>query len=445
MTNPSASGSSPQQSTGSSRRSFLKTAAVSTAALSATGSLSALHAAGSVHGGAGEPLKIGLIGCGGRGTGAARQALAASKENILWAMGDAFENRLQGSYEGLEEALEGSGNPNQIQVAPERRFVGLDCADQVLATGVDVVLLASPPGFRPMQIEKAVNKGVHVFAEKPVATDAPGLHRVRKACDKAQQMGTTVVSGLCYRYHDGRRAVVDQLHQGAVGEILAIQGNYITGELWLHQRRPDWSELENQLRNWLYYTWLSGDLIAEQHIHTLDMMAWIKQDVYPESCYSLGGRQKRTDPKYGQIFDHFATVYEWADGTRGFSYCRQQSGCFRNVNEYVMGTDGKAEIFKHQITGKNNWKADMKMRDMYQAEHDEMFAAIRAGKPINNGEYMCNSTAMAMMGRMAAYTGKKITWDQAWASREVLVPEQLSWDMEMPEVEVAVPGITKFI
>ncbi|MGE3171038.1 MAG: Gfo/Idh/MocA family protein [Planctomycetota bacterium] len=428
-----------------SRRSFLKSAAASAAALTAGGSLQALHRAGTVHGGGAEPLRIGLVGCGGRGTGAARQALEADPQNILWAVGDAFRNRIDGSLDGLTEAMEQSGGESRIQVPEERRFTGLDCIDKVLDSGIDVILLASPPGFRPMQIEKAVQKGVHVFAEKPVATDAPGLRRVRAACALARAKGLSIVSGLCYRYHDGRRAIVERLQQGAVGEILAIQGNYITGELWLHQRQPEWTELENQLRNWLYYTWLSGDMVAEQHIHTLDMMAWIKRDVYPVRCYSLGGRQKRTESKYGHVFDHFSTVYEWEDGTRGFSHCRQQNNCFRDVNEYVMGTEGTANVFRHEILGKNAWRAEMKMRDMYQTEHDEMFAAIRQGQRIDNGDYMCNSTMMALMGRLAAYTGQAVTWEQAWDSTEQLMPDVLSWDSEPPAATVAVPGVTRLL
>jgi predicted dehydrogenase len=426
------------------RRSFLVSAASSAAALSASASLSALRAAAPVHGGVGQPLKIGLVGCGGRGTGAAQQALLADRDNVLWAVGDAFADRLDDSMKALDEALAESARQAQIQVAKERRFTGLDCIDKVLGSGIDVILLASPPGFRPMQIEKAVAANVHIFAEKPVATDVPGLRRVQAACAKAKQQKLSFVSGLCYRYHDGRRAIVERLQNGAVGEILAMQGNYITGELWLHPRQPQWGELENQLRNWLYYTWLSGDLIAEQHIHSLDVMAWIKRDVYPSRCYSLGGRQKRTDAKFGYVFDHFATVYEWADGTRGFSYCRQQNGCFTDVDEYILGTEGKADVFHHAITGKRPWSAEMKMRDMYQTEHDEMFAAIRAGKPIDNSEYMVNSTMMALMGRMAAYTGKDVKWEEAWKSQELLMPNDVTKDTVPPTASVAVPGITKF-
>lgn len=426
-----------------SRRTFLKSASASTAALAASGSLSALRAAGPVHQG-GERLKIGVVGTGGRGTGATVQAIKAHPENVLWAVGDAFRDRVEGSLESVRAAV-GEQRARQIELPRERIFSGVDCLDKVLGSGIDVIVLASPPGFRPMQVEKAVEKGVHVFAEKPVATDAPGVRRVHAACEAAREKGITVVSGLCYRYHDGRRAIVQRLQDGGVGEILTIQGDYLTGELWHRGRQDAWTEMEYQLRNWLYYPWLSGDLIAEQHIHTLDVMAWIKGDVYPEAATSLGGRQKRTGPEYGTVYDHFSTIYEWEDGTRGYSHCRQQSNCKNDVNEYVFGTEGKANVFKHAIAGPHKWRFAGKARNMYQAEHDEMFAAIRSGKPINNGDYMCNSTLMALMGRMAAYTGKRITWEQAWNSEEVLVPEVVTLDMAPPASEVAVPGMTKFV
>ncbi len=430
---------------GPSRRSFLTSSALSAAAITAGGSLSALRAASGVHSGGRAQLKIGLVGCGGRGSGAGVQALMADKDNVLWAIGDAFEDRLQSGLGGIAEAMNEAGRKDQVQAPKERQFIGLDAIDKVLDSGIDVIVLATPPGFRPMQIEKAVKKGVHIFAEKPVATDAPGLRRVLAACKEAKQKGLTFVSGLCYRYHDGRREIVKRLQDGAIGEILAIQGNYLTGELWNFQRKPEWTDLQYQLRNWLYYPWLSGDLIAEQHIHTLDVMAWIKRDVYPVACASLGGRQKRTAPKFGNCYDHFATIYEWEDGTRGYSYCRQQDGCWRDVNEYVFGTEGKANVFQHTITGKNEWRYAGKIRDMYQCEHDEMFAALHGGKRIDNGDYMCKSTLMAIMGRMAAYTGKRVTWAEAMASQEVLVPDALRWEDKPPQHEVPIPGITKFV
>lgn len=429
------------------RRSFLKTTAATAAAFAGSGSLAACQLAAPVHHGPGK-LKVGVVGLGGRGSGAAVQAVRAHRDNVLWAAGDAFMDRLESGLDNVAEALAesaaGASPSEQFQVSPERRFVGLDALDHVLASGVDAVILASPPGFRPREIERAVQAGVHVFAEKPIATDAPGVRRVQAACELARHKGLSIVSGLCYRYHDGRRAIVRRLQEGAIGEILAIQGNYVTGELWSFDRQPHWSELEWQLRNWLYYPWLSGDLIAEQHIHTLDVMAWIKGDVYPVAATSLGGRQKRTAAKFGTVYDHFATVYEWADGTRGYSYCRQQDGCWRDVNEYVFGSEGRANVFQHAIAGPRAWRYDGPVRDMYQAEHDEMFAALHAGERIDNSDYMCKSTLMALLGRMAAYTGKRITWEQALASEEELMPATLHWDEAPPRHEVAIPGLTRF-
>lgn len=429
--------------TTTTRRSFLEIASTSAAALAAGGSLGALRAAAPVHSGDGK-LKVGVVGFGGRGSGACVQAIMAHPENVLYAAGDLFADHLKKGLSSVGEAVKESHREGQIDVPQERQFVGFDAIDKVLASGVDVVILATPPGFRPAHLEKCVQKGVHVFCEKPVATDAPGLRRVAAACEVARQKKLTIVSGLCYRYHDGRREIVKRLHDGAVGEILAIQGDYLTSELWSFPRQEGWSDLEWQLRNWLYYPWLSGDLIAEQHIHTLDVMAWIKRDVYPVVCTSLGGRQVRTDPLFGTVYDHFATVYEWADGTRGFSYCRQQGNCQPNVNEYVLGTEGKAAVFQHAITGKQPWKFDGKMRDMYQNEHDALFAAIRGGTVIDNGDYMVKSTMMALMGRMAGYTGKRITWEQAWNSQEELMPTTLTAETAPPKSEVAKPGLTKF-
>jgi predicted dehydrogenase len=405
--------------------------------------LSALHACTPVHQGTGK-LKIGAVGLGGRGAGATANAVLADPENVLHAVGDAFADRLDTGLSGILDGAAALGREHQVDVPAERRFVGLDAIDRVLASGIDAIVLATPPAFRPAQIEKAVAKGVHIFAEKPIAVDAPGVRRVHAACKLAAQKGLTVVSGLVYRYHEGRRQLLERIHGGALGEILAIQGDYLTNELWYWERDKQWSDLQWQLRNWLYYPWLSGDLIAEQHIHTLDMMAWIKRDVYPASAVSLGGRQSRIEPKFGTVFDHFATTYEWEDGTRGYSSCRQQDRCWGHVNELVLGTEGRANVFQHAITGKQTWRYDGKPPESYQRELTDMFAAIRGGKRVDNSDYMCKSTLMALMGRMAAYSGQRITWDQAWNSSEVLMPEPLAWDGSPPASEVARPGITKF-
>lgn len=418
----------------SSRREFLKT---SSSVLAAAAAMPALRAG--VHVAHRDTLRVGLIGCGGRGSGAAVNALKADPQVRLTAMGDAFADRIERSLAGLAE----TDVADRVDVPPGRRFTGFEAYRQVIDSGVDVVLLAEPPHFRPRHLAYAVEQGKHCFVEKPIAVDAPGVRSVLATCERAAQQGLSIVSGLCYRYERSKRETVQRIHDGAVGEILAMEVNYLTGALWKHDRQPAWSDMEWQLRNWLYFTWLSGDLIAEQHIHSLDKAAWAMRDEYPVAAVSLGGRQVRTDAKYGHVYDHFATVYEWANGVRCYSHCRQQTGCHVDVSDHIVGTRGKAELMSHTITGEHAWRFTAQNDNMYQSEHDALFAAIRAGKPIADGKYMCNSTMMAILGRMAAYTGKRITWEQAWNSAEKLGPDRYEWTaLDVPPV--ALPGITKF-
>lgn len=425
----------------STRRQFLKT----TGALAAGSALAPNPFGTGVHITGSDILRVGLIGCGGRGTGAAAQALAADKGTILYAMGDAFQDRIDNSLHHLRQALDARGeSADRVQVTPDRRFTGWDCHQQVIDSGIHVVLLAEPPGFRPFSLRRAVDKGLHVFCEKPVAVDAEGCRSVRASCETAATKGLSVVSGLCYRYHDGRRAILKEIHDGRIGEIVAMNANYLANGLWLHQRQPGWSDVETMLRNWLYYTWLSGDLIAEQHIHSLDVMAWAMKDEPPARALGVGGRQVRTGPEYGHVYDHFAVTYEWKNGVRGFAAARQMNGCKVDVSDHVYGTRGRADIFRHRIHGEAPWRYQGPECNMYQNEHDELFAAIRKGEPINNGGYMVNSTMLAVMGRLSAYTGQEVTFEQAFASKENLWPEHLEYGpMETPPV--AMPGITKLI
>ncbi len=395
-----------------------------------------VHAAGS------DILKVGLVGCGGRGTGAAVQALNADPNLKLTAMGDAFSDRLQSSLATLKKDDDAA---RKIDVKPENCFVGFDAYKQVIDSGVDVVLLASPPHFRAAHIQYAVEKGKHIFAEKPVAVDAPGVRRVLEACREAKKKNLAVVSGLCYRYERAKRETMKRVHAGAVGDIVALHTNYNAWGLWMHRRKPEWSDMEWQMRNWLYFTWLSGDHNVEQHIHSLDKMIWAMQDVPPVKAIGLGGRQVRTGPEYGQIFDHHSVVYEWANGVKLFAYCRQQNNTARDVNDYVIGTLGTADVMKHTITGRNAWKhVKDRSDDMYQNEHNELFASIRAGKPINDGERMCRSTLLAIMGRMATYTGQVITWEMAENSKQDLTPPRYEFG-PLPVAPVARPGETKFV
>jgi predicted dehydrogenase len=336
----------------------------------------------------------------------------------------------------------------KVDVRPERRFVGFDAYKQVIGSGVDVVLLTTPPHFRPMHLEAAVEAGKHVFAEKPVAVDAPGVRAVLATCKKAQKKGLNVVSGLCLRYDHGFRAAVRRIHDGAVGKVLVLQANDYRGSNWSRPREEGWNEMTYQMRNWYNFTWLSGDFNVEQHVHFLDVGAWVMKDQYPVRAIGLGGRQARTAAEFGHIYDHFSVVYEYADGAKLFSNCRQQKGCKGNISGQVIGTKGHANLSERRkglwIKTTGTWLYDGPKNDMYQTEHDELFAAIRAGKAINNGEYMAKSTLLAIMGRMAAYTGQEITWQMALTSKEELKPSEYGFRGTPPAAEVAVPGQTKF-
>ena len=421
--------------TQSNRRDFLKTGAAVTAGVAASGLSAGAFAASS------DTLRVGLIGCGGRGTGAAAQALSADPNTKLVAMGDAFGDQIERSLKNLA----GNEVAPRVQVPKENRFTGFDAYQKVI-DNVDVVLLTTPPHFRPQQLAAAVDAGKHCFVEKPVAVDAAGVRSILETCEVAKKKNLSIVSGLCWRYHYGMRETFDQILNGGIGDVVALQCSYNTRGLWQKPRQPNWSDMEWQLRNWLYFTWLSGDFITEQHIHSLDKVAWAMGDVPPIRCSGTGGRQTRTGHEYGHVFDHFAICYEYANGVKAFSRCRQQDGCDVDVSDHVVGTKGKADVFKHRTlahNGETMWRFKGKKGNMYQIEHDEFFASIRSGNPINNGEYMSRSTMLAIMGRMAAYTGKTITWDDAMASKEQLKPEKYDW-ISMDVAPVAMPGITNF-
>ncbi|GAC1346889.1 MAG: Gfo/Idh/MocA family oxidoreductase [Isosphaeraceae bacterium] len=418
-----------------SRRDFLKTSAV--AGLSAT--LTNAYAGG------GDLLRVGLVGCGDRGTGAAAQALAADKNVKLTAMADAFEDRIEKSLGLLQDDEKIS---SKLDVPPERRFVGFDACAKLLDSGVDVVLLCTPPHFRPQHIRAAIDAGKHVFAEKPAAVDAPGVHSVLESCELAKQKKLSVVSGLCLRHDNGFKETIARLHDGAIGDIFAIQANDYRSGRWNKPKRSEWTEMYYQMRNWYNFTWLSGDFNVEQHVHFLDVCAWAYKDRYPIKAVGMGGRQVLTGPEYGQIYDHFSVIYEYDDGAKIYSNCRQQPGCANDISAQVLGTRGKADLSERKgglkIRSSENWRYKGPTNNMYQTEHDLFFAAIRRGEPINNGEYMAKSSLLAIMGRMAAYTGQVVTWEMAWNSREKLSPSRYDWDASPPASSVAEPGRTRF-
>ena len=427
--------------TPSTRRRFLEGSSVAV-----VGTLAALALPPVVHAAGSDLIKVGLIGCGGRGSGAAAQALKADAHVKLWAMADAFEDRLESSLKSLANV---EGTEGKIDVPPERRFTGFEAYREVIAC-CDVVLLCSPPQFRPLHLKAAVDAGKHVFAEKPCAVDAPGVRSVLATCQEAKQKGLSVVSGLCLRYDNSFRQTISRIHDGAVGQIHTLQANDYRGGIWVKPREPDWSDMTWQMRNWYYFTWLSGDFNVEQHVHFLDVCAWAMQDQYPVKAIGMGGRAVRTGPEFGQIYDHFSVIYEWADGAKLYSNCRQQPGCKNDLSAHVVGSRGRAQLMERKRgmfirSDSGEWVFDGPENNLYQQEHDELFAGIRAGKPINNGEYMAKSTLLAIMGRMAAYTGQEITWDMALNSTEDLSPPRYDWDVSLPVPPVATPGVTKFI
>lgn len=443
-----------------SRRDFLKTS--TTAAVGGLLTAPALLTQRGRAAQAGDILKVGLIGCGGRGTGAAQEALRADKNAVLTAVGDVFKEACQRCLAILrtppkppkdgQPAPESAPIPihDRVQVTPETTFVGLDAYQKVIDSGVDVVLLAEPPGLRPRHLKAAVEAGKHVFVEKPMATDAPGVRSVLESVAEAKRKNLAVVAGFCWRYSYSRREFYKRLHDGAIGEVRAIYATYLTSPVKpmppASARPAGMSDLEWQLRNWYNFTWLSGDGLVEQACHSVDKIAWAMNGVLPVRAVATGGRVIPNNE--GNIFDHIDVFYEFPNGVRAFMAQRQIPNCYNDNSDYIMASEGFGTIKgwgAPVMRGKTNWRYDGPSNNMYQTEHDELFASIRKGEPINDGVWMTHSTLMAIMGRMAAYTGQEVTWEQALNSQEKLVPDQLSWDMSLPIAPMAVPGKTKLI
>jgi len=390
-----------------------------------------------------DQLRIGLVGCGGRGTGAAVQALTADSNVVVTALGDVFEPPIQRSLQILRTKA-----PDKVKVEPERCFVGFDAYQKVIAHS-DVVLLTTPPGFRPLHLKAAIDAGRHAFMEITAGVDAPGVRSVLASAELARQKNLGILSGFCWRYNERHRGAVEQIRAGAIGEIRAIYATYLRGSLTQshHGPREPWmNDLQWQFRNWHNYTWLSGDVtILLSGGHSVDKMAWWLGDVIPLKAVATGSRQFEAE---GNIFDNCSVAYEYAGGVRGFLHCRSQAGCHGENSDYIIGTKGVCTIGRGplpMITGETTWRYSGVQNDMYQTEHDEFFSSIRAGRPINDGTRMAHTTLMAIMGRMAAYTGQEITWEMALNSQERLVPELVDWNTKFETPPLAVPGITKFV
>jgi predicted dehydrogenase len=341
-----------------------------------------------------QTLKVGLIGCGGRGSGAASQALKADPNVVLTAMGDAFEDQLQKSLQNLQKSC-----GDKVKVTPETCFVGLDAYQNVIDSGVDVVLLATPPGFRPVHLKAAVDAGKHIFCEKPVATDSPGVRSVLESVKKAKEKNLALVAGFCWRYDTARREFYKRIHDGAIGDLRAIYATYYTGQVKpmpaASERPAGMGDLEWQMRNWYNFTWLSGDGYGEQACHSVDKVGWGMKDQSPLKAVAVGGRQTPNNP--GNIYDHMFVVYEFPDDVRAFVGQRQIGNTYSDNSDYLMGSAGFAKIQGWTgvfIKGKEDWRYRGPKPDMYQTEHNELFASIRSGKPINDGEWMAHSTPL---------------------------------------------------
>ncbi|MCP4093984.1 MAG: Gfo/Idh/MocA family oxidoreductase [Planctomycetes bacterium] len=392
-------------------------------------------------------LRIGLIGCGGRGTGAAAQALSTEGGVRLVAMADAFSDRLESSLKTLQNY-----HPDAVDVPAERRFVGFDGYQKVIASDIDVLVIATPPGFRPIHFEAGINAGKHVFMEKPLAVDGPGVRKILAAAQVAKQKQLKVGVGLQRHHQKPYMECVQRLHDGEIGRITLLRTYWNSGGVWVRPREEGQTEMEYQMRNWYYFNWLCGDHIVEQHIHNLDVGNWIMKG-YPTKAQGQGGRQVRTGLEHGEIFDHHMVEFSYEDGTRMLSQCRHQPGCWSPVEEHAHGTEGTADVSRARIQRYDNdtmWRFRGDYKDAYQVEHDDLFAAIRNGTPYNEAEYGAMSTMTAILGRMATYCGKEVSMADALASELALVPSAYLFDGIPPTVPndagrypIPIPGVTK--
>ena len=399
-----------------------------------------------------DTIRIGVIGCGGRGTGAAMQALSTKQNVKLVAMADAFRDRLDNSYKALTDGDEGDVK-GRVSVTEETKFVGFDGYKKVIPL-VDVVIIATPPGFRPIHFEEAINQGKHVFMEKPLGTDPAGVKKVLEVAEIAKRKKLNVVVGLQRHYQTSYRELYKRVQDGMIGDITSGQVYWNSGGVWVRPRKPGQTEMEYQMRNWYYFNWLCGDHITEQHIHNLDVMNWFK-GAYPVKAQGMGGREVRTGAEYGEIYDHHFVEYHYADGTIMNSQCRHIKGTYSIVDEMLVGTKGVVKCGAAEITskGKSMFRFDKsRENEPYQNEHDELFAAIAKGEyKFADAENGAKSTLTSIMGRMATYSGQIIDWDKTLNSGINIQPAKYAWDAPppvLPDVNgiypVATPGVTKY-
>lgn len=402
----------PEAVSGQNRREFVagSSAALAIGSVAFTSGLSPAAPAAGFHVAGRDTVRIGLIGCGGRGRAAAIESMGSTAANVeLACVGDTFESRVAETLHHCE-----TNRPGKVKVPDSQRFTGLDAWRHVLDSDVDLVMLATPPGFRPQHFEAAIDAGKHVFMEKPVAVDGPGVRRVLKASALAQEKKLAVAVGLQRRHERAYRDTIARLQDGEIGDLLLARVYWNQGSLWVNQRAEGESELSFQLRNWLYFNWLSGDHIVEQHIHNLDVINWLMND-YPVSARGMGGRQVRLGPHHGQIFDHHMVEYDYAGGLKMISQCRQIPDCWDSVSEWVHGTKGSCEISAARFYDlKGKLVSEHGLRESgHELEQLDLIESLAAGVIPNEGEYGAKSTLTAILGRLATYTGKPIAWEKA--------------------------------
>lgn len=431
------------------RRDFLKTTSIAAAAGSSL--LAGISARAYADGD--DTIKIGLVGCGGRGSGATAQALSTAGKTKLVAMGDAFRDQIDNSLRNIQAAV--SGRPDaEVDVEEARKFVGFDAYKQVIDAGVDMVILATPPGFRPIHFAYAVEQGKHVFLEKPVAVDAPGVRQVLELARKAKEKNLKVGVGLQRHHAQSYIETVKRIHDGEFGDVRALRVYWNGGGVWEPrvERKNCKSEMEYQMRNWYYYNWLCGDHICEQHIHNLDVGNWVMKG-YPVSAVGMGGREVRKDPKYGEIYDHHACEFTYADGTVMVSQCRHIKNCWDSVSEHVHTTKGiiNPESGPERLfDGSKPERYRGAKTNPFQVEHDDLFAAIREGKEYNEAENGAMSSMTSILGRMCTYSGKEIKMADALERGFSVMPKEFGFDATPPTVPgpdgaypIPVPGVTK--
>lgn len=382
-----------------SRRGFLRTSATTAAALSAGGVTSNLHAAGS------DVIRVGMIGCGGRNSGAAVQALNADPGTRLVAMCDIFMDRVH-----AKRALIREQKGDQVQVDDDHCFDGFDGYKHVIESS-DVVLIANAAKFHPFHAMSATQAGKHVFVEKPHGIDPAGVKLMQKACELAEQKGLSIVSGLHSRYHEGYAETIQRIQDGAIGEIISMEENFLRAPYGVIDRKPGLSELQWQLSTQYHFRWLSGDDVVQSLVHNMDRSSWVLGNSVPIKCHGLGGRSSMDEPVYGDVFDHHSVVYEFPNGVRVYALCRTTTGCYDEDSSLIFGSKGTASVKACVIRGEHNWRW-RGQGNPYQVEHDRLFASIRSGKPLNNGDYMARSTLITIMGQLSCYTGEEMRWEE---------------------------------